>query len=198
MTLRLQTTLYQRPSWPADPHHARPSVIDRQRIKTFTVGGKAVKPPVCKLCGTLTWNPEWESVPRKQRRFRVSEVRVAREVPAHTTSAFSFVKQSWEPEDVSQPPRTAGIWHRRDVRCQSGPRVGDHRRTIQQRGPGETEPRRIFSCRPRQERLEEPCAKTILTTLARRAYRRPITDADARTLLTFPNGAAATVVRRGD
>src|SRR5207247_1233390 len=32
---------------------------------------------------------------------------------------------------------------------------------------------------------EEPCAKKILTTLATRAYRRPLTEADVQTLLSF-------------
>ena len=45
--------------------------------------------------------------------------------------------------------------------------------------------RRILVCRPKAEQDEEPCAKTILSTLARRAYRRPVTDADVWTLLQF-------------
>ncbi len=40
-------------------------------------------------------------------------------------------------------------------------------------GPGDTESRRIiFQCRPASGEKEEPCAQRILTTLARRAYRR--------------------------
>ncbi len=45
--------------------------------------------------------------------------------------------------------------------------------------------RRIFVCHPAATPQEEPCAKKILTTLARRAYRRPVTDADIQTLLQF-------------
>src|SRR5262249_42287461 len=53
-------------------------------------------------------------------------------------------------------------------------------------GPGDTPSRRrILSCHPKQERDEERCARTILTALARRAYRRPATDADIQTLQTF-------------
>ena len=51
--------------------------------------------------------------------------------------------------------------------------------------------RRIFVCRPIGPQDEEPCAKTILSTLARRAYRRPVTDADVRTLLGFYQGGQA-------
>ena len=43
--------------------------------------------------------------------------------------------------------------------------------------------RRIFVCRPATPRDEEPCARTILGTLAARAYRRPVTDADLDELM---------------
>jgi mono/diheme cytochrome c family protein len=53
-------------------------------------------------------------------------------------------------------------------------------------GPGDTPSRqRIFTCRPANTAAEPACAKQILSTLARRAYRRPVTDADVATLLTF-------------
>jgi hypothetical protein len=47
------------------------------------------------------------------------------------------------------------------------------------RGGGDTPTRRrVFVCRPAQPREEEACAKKILSTLMRRAYRRSISDAD--------------------
>ena len=53
-------------------------------------------------------------------------------------------------------------------------------------GMGETPSRRtIFVCRPATVQDEEPCAREILSRLARRAYRRPVTDKDIRTLLDF-------------
>jgi len=45
--------------------------------------------------------------------------------------------------------------------------------------------RRIFICRPASAADELPCARRILATLARRAYRRPITETDLRDLLPF-------------
>ena len=42
---------------------------------------------------------------------------------------------------------------------------------------------RIFVCRPTTRADEEPCAKDILSALARRAYRRPVTDADLEKLI---------------
>lgn len=55
-----------------------------------------------------------------------------------------------------------------------------------QGGPGDTPSRqRIFTCLPTQVSEEIPCAEKILSTLARRAYRRPVTDADLQALFTF-------------
>jgi hypothetical protein len=48
--------------------------------------------------------------------------------------------------------------------------------------------RRIFVCRPAvgsSAREEESCARTILSTLARRAYRRPVTRVDVDVLMEF-------------
>jgi len=45
--------------------------------------------------------------------------------------------------------------------------------------------RKIFLCRPANAAEEVPCARKILTTLARQAYRRPINDTDTETLLSF-------------
>ena len=53
-------------------------------------------------------------------------------------------------------------------------------------GPGDTPSRRkIFSCRPHAGTDPVPCAKTILSTLLRQAYRRPIVPADLETPLNF-------------
>ena len=54
------------------------------------------------------------------------------------------------------------------------------------KGPGDTPSRRrIFTCTPAGTTDEEPCARKILSTLARRAYRRPIHDPDVQDLLSF-------------
>ncbi len=44
---------------------------------------------------------------------------------------------------------------------------------------------RIFVCHPSNAAEEVPCAKRILLTLERHAYRRPVTDADLQDLLPF-------------
>ena len=53
-------------------------------------------------------------------------------------------------------------------------------------GPGETPSRRrVFVCRPATLQEETPCAGTILTTLARRAYRGSLAPESVRVLLEF-------------
>jgi hypothetical protein len=53
-------------------------------------------------------------------------------------------------------------------------------------GPGDTPSRRkVFVCRPTTAAAEEPCARRILTTLARSAYRRPVAESDMAPLLSF-------------
>jgi len=54
------------------------------------------------------------------------------------------------------------------------------------RGAGDTPSRRrIFSCRPATPAEEGGCARTIVSGLARRAYRRPVTSSEVDELLTF-------------
>src|SRR5262249_6398546 len=72
-------------------------------------------------------------------------------------------------------------------------------------GSGDTPSRRrIFTCRPSRSAKtpatsggtrgdETACAKQILSTLARRAYRKPVTDADLQPSLAF----YTTGARRG-
>jgi mono/diheme cytochrome c family protein len=53
-------------------------------------------------------------------------------------------------------------------------------------GAGNTPSRqRIFACRPNSTAGESGCAKQILSSLARRAFRRPVADADLQTVLTL-------------
>ena len=45
--------------------------------------------------------------------------------------------------------------------------------------------RRIFTCRPSAGSDEVPCAKKIISSLTRQAFRRPVTDTDLEGLLNF-------------
>jgi mono/diheme cytochrome c family protein len=53
-------------------------------------------------------------------------------------------------------------------------------------GAADTASRRaIFVCRPEAPREEEACAQNIVSTLAKRAFRRPVTTADVSGLMAF-------------
>jgi mono/diheme cytochrome c family protein len=53
-------------------------------------------------------------------------------------------------------------------------------------GAGDTPSRRaIFSCKPTSAAEDATCARTILSSLARRAYRGPVSAAEVNTLLEF-------------
>jgi mono/diheme cytochrome c family protein len=51
---------------------------------------------------------------------------------------------------------------------------------------------KVFTCKPASEREEAACARTILSSLARRAYRGPVSDADMTRLLDFYTKERAT------
>ena len=59
-------------------------------------------------------------------------------------------------------------------------------------GHGDTPSRRrIFICEPKEPGEEESCARRILSMLMRRAYRRPVNDADIRKPMEFYREARA-------
>ena len=78
---------------------------------------------------------------------------------------------------------TTGLTHVEELRI-TGPRNASV--------VSETESRRkIFSCYPTSPEEERPCAESILTELATRAYRRPVTQEDVADLLSFYDRRAA-------
>ena len=53
-------------------------------------------------------------------------------------------------------------------------------------GPGDTPSRRrIFVCQPVSASDETACARQIMSTISRRAFRRPVQDAELTTLMNF-------------
>jgi mono/diheme cytochrome c family protein len=69
-----------------------------------------------------------------------------------------------------------------------GPRISnvEIRGPVTKGGVSETPSRRLlFTCRPRNAADEQPCAREILGTVARRAFRRHVTDDDLAGALQF-------------
>src|SRR5207245_130850 len=66
-------------------------------------------------------------------------------------------------------------------------------------GRGDTPGRRkIFVCRPARPAEEPACARAILTTLAHRAFRRPVSSADVQPLYAFYEKARRRDAEPGD
>jgi len=93
---------------------------------------------------------------------------------------ITFVERSEALDESTRRPRLRGRG--------SGPAIavatisGPYNAT----GPGQTPSReRIFSCMPDSEAAEPRCAREILAGLAKRAWRRPVGNADIADLMTF-------------
>ncbi|HTW64374.1 MAG TPA: DUF1592 domain-containing protein [Bryobacteraceae bacterium] len=99
--------------------------------------------------------------------------------------AIAFLRRDSAESDEPLQPFTRDL----DLQNMNGIPLIDHVQItgpINPTGPGDTPSRRrIFVCTPASAKDELPCAKKILGTLARRAYRRPVTDGDMETLLSF-------------
>jgi hypothetical protein len=114
----------------------------------------------------------------------VLEVRVQAKAGTRLVGV-DFLKKTSEPESVLRPLLAGSVFAReRDssTGVASVTIVGPYGAS----GLGDTPSRRqIFTCRPTGTQDEQPCAKKILSNLARRAYRRPVTDEEVQTLMGF-------------
>ena len=158
-----------------DEPHQLDVRLDGARIKLFQVGGEQDKP-----------GSDAESNPVEYR--RTADAGLELRFPAEAGTRLvgvTFAKETTVPEGVFQP-RLAGI----DTKYWKDKPLAVTRVTISGpydiKGPGDTPSRRrIFLCRPTGSGDEEACAEKILSTLARRAYRRPVTDTDVQSLLSL-------------
>ena len=160
--------------------------LDGVRIERFTVGGEPIgKPAPLGYDGNIFGDKQWEEYVHTAGDNLA--VRVAVKAGRRQVSA-SFVERIWEPDGVMRSRRVSSL-DDNDIQALYKPPDIE---AIYIRGPyssgsaGDTPSRRrIFVCRPERVTDEEPCATVILGMLARRAYRRPVTDGDLETLLEF-------------
>ena len=147
-----------------DEPHQMALTLDGSRIQTFTV----------------------EPVPRGERaEAGIFNVRVPVTAGSHAIGATFLKRPSSLIESVRQPA-LAHFNHDRNPRLQPAVYSVSVAGPFNPSGVGDTASRRrIFACRPDAATEETACARTILSTLARRAYRRPVTEADLQDLLAF-------------
>src|SRR5262245_14624092 len=159
--------------------------LDGALLKRFTVGGegRGMTAPES-FAGNTQGDPGWEVYMHTA--DEGLEVRVPVRAGTRDVSV-SFVRQFWEPEGVLQPPQRG--FARTTNELYFGDPAAD---TVMIGGPYAAKRpndtpsrRRIFLCRPITRASEDPCARRILSTLAKRAYRRPVTAQEVQTLLAF-------------
>ncbi|HLI85412.1 MAG TPA: DUF1592 domain-containing protein [Bryobacteraceae bacterium] len=147
--------------------------IDGQRILLATLGGK-------EELAHLFKEPT-ETGDAVDARLRV---RVPVKAGPHTITAAFLANQATEPDRLEPYIRSSvdnfdwsGHPHLQ-VLTVAGP--------FNPTGPGDTPSRRrIFVCRPESPAAETPCARRIVATLIRRAYREPASAADIARVMKF-------------
>lgn len=176
--------------------------LDGVRLKQFSVGGEAKGMTTPEnFAGNTQGDPDFEEYLHTA--DANLEVRVPVKAGLHDVGV-TFVRRMWEPEGVLQPPQI-GFGRTTNEYYHGNPAVefvfiGGPYGTL---APGDSPVRRrVFSCRPKEAADESACAKKILTSLATRAYRRPLTEADLETLMGFYRDGRAEAnfdagIRRG-
>ena len=167
------------------PHDVEISV-DGERLEQFTIGGEAPGLPApYGFAGNIRGDDEWES-----HQMRVSDAGLVVEASVKAgprVIGATFPRERWEEEGILQP-RQHGFALATNDMPDTNPRVESIEITgpLTDDGPGDTPSRRrILTCRPATSADESGCATEILSALAGRAYRRPVTDDDVGTLLEF-------------
>ena len=161
--------------------------IDGELVSRFMVGDADTKGQMAPLSfsGNIAGDPEWEYYMNTG--DAGLEVRFSAKAGSRLVGV-SFVRRLSENEGALQP-RNRGYGRFVDERYDANAAVeqvsvgGPYSVS----GPGDTPSRRkIFGCRPVVAAGvddSEDCAVQIFTQLARRAYRRPTTDADIEALM---------------
>ena len=188
--------------------------LDGTKIKRFSVGGERHG-----ATGPLhTRNGQYYESATEEQMYEyygdgTLQVRFPARAGTHLVQV-AFLKKSLEPEGILEVA-PAHDTAREDMDDYKGGEPAVESVTItgpyDAKGPGETASRRkIFVCKPaaagepgnhtqlvsmavggNNTNGDEACAKKILSTLTRRAYRRPITDEDIQPLLAlFRTGSA--------
>ncbi len=156
--------------------------LDGERVKVFEDAGLMKgTPPVEGYTQDDLGDPEWEK--------NSLDGDASLQAKFHATAGshvlvFALPARRWDVDEAFVLPPRAGREEDRDGNITI--------KTVEISGPYDPKPpadsasrKKIFTCRPASAAEQERCAATILTTIARRAYRRPLVDADAQALMRF-------------
>ena len=156
--------------------------LDGVRVERFIFGGETHGPSAPIFSSAIMGDPLQETYERTAD----EALQVRFEAKAGTRLVgVAFLKEIRMPEGVRLPAMTMYDWqqYKGGNPVVASITIGG---PYNAQGLGETASRRqVFLCRPYSLEEEEPCAREILSTLARRAYRRSLTDEDLRILMDF-------------
>jgi mono/diheme cytochrome c family protein len=170
----------------AEPHQLD-IAIDNVKLATVTLGGPEFAPQ--RGGGAAAAN-----YPREDRNKKILDLltfRLPVKAGSHLVQVYFQSKTQAFVEDLFDPSL-----RREPYRDGSGnPKISSVAITGPQPATasiGDTPSRRrILTCKPSSAK-DEICARTIVSTLARRAYRRPVTEDDLQAPLTAYRGGAAS------
>ncbi len=148
--------------------------IDGQRVKLATIGGKDEQ--------ELSYTNSGKSAEEIDSRLTV---RVPVKAGMRTVVATFMAEGESQDDNILEPFERANL---DPLDFRGLPAVDRVSITgpLKSTGPGDTASRKlIFTCRPHSQAEEIPCAKKVIGTLARKAFRRPTNDNDLETLLSF-------------
>ena len=164
--------------------------LDGRLLRRFTVGGEAPGTPA-----PLTFSGTGEPGSIDWEQYMITEAGQGLELRTPVAAGphlitVAYVRQHIEPEGIPQPVQGGRLY------ANDEDYLGEQKiYAFEISGPfnvsttsHDTPSRRhIFSCYPGQASEELPCARTILSDLARQAYRRPAGADDLQQLLGFFN-----------
>jgi hypothetical protein len=170
--------------------------LDGKLLKRFKVGGAGKgRPAATSYAGDgepgFAGDPEWETYMQL-----TGDAGLEVKIPVQAGSrvvGVSFVRELWEPEGLPQPTQLGRVIANDQV-YMGNANVGSVQIGGPYSAPGteklsatNTASRKaIYVCQPAKAVAEQrACAATILSRMARLAYRRPMTKADTDTLLEF-------------
>jgi Protein of unknown function (DUF1592)/Protein of unknown function (DUF1588)/Protein of unknown function (DUF1585)/Protein of unknown function (DUF1587)/Protein of unknown function (DUF1595)/Planctomycete cytochrome C len=191
LKIKLQTNLYDyiRGLGKANQLEVR---LDGARIKTFTIGGESPgKPAPAGFAGAIFGDTAWEDYSHNA--DKSLEIQFAARAGERTVGATFSGRAPTAPEGILRP-RQVGYPLFVDETPDGDPAVDFIQITgpLTVSGPGDTASRRrILQCQPSKGSEARACAAQIMSTLARRAYRRPVTPEDVNTLIRFYESAAS-------
>jgi cytochrome c551/c552 len=168
----------------------------QDQVLEIALNGERVK--------TLTINPKQKEAPKEEVKVKndgfdpAAATKLSMSQPPDSLEARIFVKAGPQTvtaaflQNTMAPVEDLVEPFERSTFDPSDPRGLPHVLSVSIGGPfdakgsGDTPSRRqIFSCHPANASEEMPCARKIISSLATRAYRQPVTDSDLETLLSF-------------